>query len=196
MIYDVWLIIVGAIIGFVSSVGIIVVERLFNYAGSIKLYYKFINEKTTGNGWGVREKDDLFVLEIPVTFELQNTTNSTRVIRDLSLELFKGDCFVCKLVQIEYSINRKPHSNDYSEKLFGDNGSYSFVVEPRCIKKEKCLYSYHISKKECSNIQFDTIRISYYKENDKKVSYIAKKDLAGWMPFNGEIDHEWILLKS
>ena len=194
--YDVWLIVVGAIIGFVSSIGIIVVERMINNAGTLKLYYKFINNKNTENSWGVREKDGLLVFEIPVVFELQNTTNSTRVIRDLSLELFNGDSFVCKMVQIEYSINRKPYSNDYSEKMFGDNGSYSFVLEPRCIKKEKCLFSYHISKMEANKLLFDTIKISYYKENDKKVSYLAKKGLNGWTPFNGDIDHEWILLNN
>ena len=193
--YDVWLILVGAIIGFVSSIGIIVVERLLDQSGSLKIYYKFIRDKNTGTCWGVHDKEGHKVLLIPVVFELQNTSNTTRVVRDLSIELYLGNEFIFKLVQIESSTNRTPFSDNYSEVAFGDNGSYSFVLEPRSIKKEQCFYSYYIDKDKTKEMDFDTIKISYFKENDKKVSYIAKSKLSGWSTINTEADHEWIFLK-
>ena len=40
--------ILGAIIGFISSIGIIVVQRLLDRVGKLEIYVKVVNDRTTG----------------------------------------------------------------------------------------------------------------------------------------------------
>lgn len=42
---EIVLLLVGAIIGFISSVGILIVERFLNKKGKLSIYYRFSNQK-------------------------------------------------------------------------------------------------------------------------------------------------------
>lgn len=191
--------IVGGVIGFVSSAGIIVLERILNKAGKLKLYYKFIHVKFDNASWGIRDNREMFTLMVPVSFELQNTSNTTRVIRDLSVELYRGDKQVGRMRQIErgeFSIKEGDMVVDKSSETYGgEKGSYSFVLPPRSIQKQKCEYMYSIMKADAEKYSFDKLKISYYDERDKKKEYTAKADLAGWKMGTQEPDHEWVRLK-
>ena len=178
--------IVGGVIGFVSSAGIIVLERILNKAGKLKLYYKFIHVKFDNTSWGIRDNREMFTLMVPVSFELQNTSNTTRVIRDLSVELYRGDKQVGRMRQIE--------RGEFSIKE-GVKSKSPFVLPPRSIQKQKCEYMYSIMKADAEKYSFDKLKISYYDERDKKKEYTAKADLAGWKMGTQEPDHEWVRLK-
>ena len=144
--------------------------------------------------WGVYEQNGLLVLLVLVVYELQNTTNTPLVVRDLSIDLYKGSHYICRMVQICKSESSCVTSSN-SGMTYGDNGSYSFVVAPRSIMKRECLYSYYISKDKAADMTFDSLVISYSDEKDKRISYTAKTNLLGWKSTRNHADYEWTLLK-
>lgn len=198
MLEQVILLLVGGMIGFLSSIGMYIVERFVDRKGRIKVYYRFINHKNDQKSWGIRDHGQEVALLIPAVFELQNTSNSTRVIRDLNAELYDGKSFVAKMIQIECSVNTHTSGgkvkSETTEAFGTENGSYSFVLPPRSIQKQRVEFLLRIPKEETEKKQFNRIDISYYDEMDKKHSYIAKLGLDGWNMTGQVADNEWILL--
>lgn len=192
--------IIGGAIGFLSSIGTVIVTHLINKKGKLNIYYKFISSPNIHQPWGVYNGElNTIYLDIPVVFEFQNTSNSTRVIRDVSLELYNGNKFVSKLHQCEFIRCDKKRDGVLSETTitdFGsDNNSYSFVLPPRSIQKQKCDYLLKIDKSETEKYFFDSIQISYYDERDKKKSFTVKTNLYGWKLGAQKPDDDWQKVK-
>lgn len=88
--------------------------------------------------------------------ELQNTSNAVRIVRDLNILLFKDGKEVSRMVQI----------NQINDDWYGNDGAYSFVLQPRSLKK----YGLHflIKKNEMgAKTLFNEIRLRYFDEKDK-----------------------------
>lgn len=77
---------IGAAIGFLSSVGIIIVERLFDRSGKLKIFAKVVYHRTNENRtWGFHSGAEGLIFGVPLWLEFENTSNTTRVIRDVNL---------------------------------------------------------------------------------------------------------------
>ena len=200
MSHDVILIIIGAAIGFVSSIGVIIAERLIDKSGKLKVYYKFILSRTSRNRpWGVYYDNNRLMLEIPAVFELQNTTNITRVIRYIAIYLYKGNTRVAKMIQVESLevIHRKGGEVTGKDQFeYGnEKGSYSFVLPPRSIQRQECEFMLSIDLKDEEANDFDSLKIGYYDEGDTFKLFNEKKMEDAWDVISYEPDKDWILLK-
>ena len=176
---DIIMALVGGVIGFMSSLGILIAQHIFDIKGRVSIYYKFISQKNNQEPWGVYEEplSEIKII-IPAVFEFQNTTNTTRVLRDVHASIYKRNQLVAKLIQIEKTgtHNIMANKNTMTDTLFGtENGSYSFVLQPRSIQKQRVMFAYKINKNEVAKYDFDTIRISYYDEKDKKIQKFRRK---------------------
>ena len=192
--------IIGGAIGFVSSIGIIIIERILDRKGKLNVFYKCINSPAMNDGWGIHITDDNRIsFLVPVAFELQNTSNTTRVIRDLSLELYNGNSFVVKMIQGEYIKSTIVKDGIEIEKeviCYGaEKGSYSFVLPPRSIQKQKCSYVFAINPNEIETHKFNNIRICFFDERNHKKSYGFKPNLDGWNSKPYQADKDWQRVK-
>lgn len=194
---DILLVVIGGLIGFISGLGVMIAERLMNRKGKIKIYYKFISSSLTHRPWGIYKDSETnkICFDIPVAFEFQNTSKTTRVIRDVSVELYLQNKFVAKLVQGEYGTKSKKENGtetDFEKFNFGaENGSYSFVLNECSIQKQKCFYVISIDDTDIDKYKFDRIILSYYNERDKKKSYVLKQGLDGWSVGGKQPDKDW-----
>lgn len=189
---EIILLLIGALIAFVSSIGTIIVQKKIDEHGKINLFYKFVNVKTTEKAWGFYSLDNLSQsLIIPAVFELQNTTNTTRVIRDVCLYLYNGNSKVCKMIQAEYSA-KKGVIDDF---FGGVNNSYSFVLPPRSIQKVKCEFLLSISNSEIEKYSFDKIVLKYYDEKNREKKYTLKTMKNIWKKELQKVDEEWIIIE-
>lgn len=119
--------IIGAAIGFVSSIGIIVVQRLFEKAGRLEIYAKVVYDRPTGSHtWGFRNGRDGITLNVPIWIEIQNLSNSARILRDINLLLVSEGKDVAAMTQIN-----RAGSKDSGEYLYANEGNYSLSVEGR-----------------------------------------------------------------
>ena len=195
-------VLVGAVIGFLGSIIILIVERSLDKKGTIQIFYRRTNQRgMKRSGWGFDESGDgrLF-LTIPVVFEIQNTTNTTRVIRDVSLLLYAGNTFVAKMYQSagkHITHRRNGEITGEQDYKFGtEKGSYSFVLPPRSIQRQECEYSYVIYANEQKDKCFDTIIARYYDEQNKVHAFKVMRIDNAWAKKYFDPDEEWCVLKE
>lgn len=181
--------IIGAAIGFISSIGIIVAERLLDKKGKLRIFAKVVYDHFSGlHSWGFRNTSDGMFLNVPLWLEFQNTSNAVRVIRDANLVLFDGNERVAETIQM----NRCGDKEDAF--MYANNGSYSFVIQPRSIVKYEC----HFALKKNSQTQqcFTRICLRYFDERNKEKSLILGDVDGSWQPGDFPRSGKWIELAS
>lgn len=193
-------VLVGAIIGFAGSIIVMLTERALDRKGTIQIFYRKINRRGTKKyGWGFDEyTDGRLGITIPIVFEVQNTSNTTRVIRDVSLLLYSGNTFVEKMLQSSGKHVTMRTGNTVTETkdfLFGaEKGSYSFVLPPRSIQRQECEYCYIIYPEEKEQKFFDTIIARYYDERNKAHTFKVMSFDKVWTNEYFEPDKDWCIL--
>ena len=71
------------------------------------------------------------IFEIPIKFEIQNTSSVLKVVRDLSMYLYEGEQEVDKFTSIEYYYYTE--DNKKIKEICGNEGSYSFVIPSKSV---------------------------------------------------------------
>lgn len=194
---EVWYVVIGAVIGFVASIGMVIVERMLDRRGKLKIYYQIFGGERAKPSFEISflsEGDMCFV--IPMQIEIQNTSRTSRVIRDLNAVLYKSGQPVACMTQLTKISSKVPErdgtikteSHDYG----AEKGAYSFVIESLSIRHEHCSFFYSYAM-NC-NI-FDEVRIRYYDEKDKEHTYsiLRVDNCLEERTFEGTPD--WVLLK-
>lgn len=181
--------VLGGILGFASSIGVIIVEKIMANRGNLLIFYKRIYSHLSCKPWGIR-KFDITLFEIPIKFEIQNTSSVLKVVRDLSMYLYEGEEEVDKFTSIEYY--NYTEDNKKIKEICANEGSYSFVIPSKSIVNFKCYFSL---KKSKTNEKFDNVKLSYYDHNNKKHIYDICKIENGWDSDEFSIDKDWIKLE-
>lgn len=195
-------VLVGAVIGFVGSIIVMLAERALDKKGAIQIFYRRTNQRGMKRcGWGFDEyTDGRLGITIPVVFEVQNTSNTTRVIRDVSLLLYSGNTFVGKMFQSSgkhITTRTGGEITGTRDYMFGaEKGSYSFVLPPRSIQRQECEYCYVIYPNEREEKVFDTIIARYYDERNKAHAFKFMSIDKVWTKAYFEPDEDWCMLED
>lgn len=183
---EITLLLISGIIAILSSVATLVVKNLMNRHGKLKIYKKIVYAKTkTGQTWGFFTGQEGMIFQIPLWIEIQNTSNSTQVVRNLNACLYRNKKEICPMIQI----------NKIADTFLANNGAYSFVIEPRSIQKFDCHFT--IKKKDVQGDDiFDEVKLTYFDGNDKrKIFHLIKIDENDcWLQKAQEKDKDWTLL--
>lgn len=160
---EIIILLIGALIGFVSSIATLIVTDLIKATGKVKIYVKFVHQRETGKVAGFYpDKNNDMCLVIPLWIEILNNKKATRVVRNFNLILFNGKNEITEMHQI---------NRNEQEYYYGDSGCYSFVIEPQVINHYNCQFVLH--HKDVQE-PFDNIKICYYDEKDKKQIFDLK----------------------
>lgn len=198
---EVIMLIIGAVLGLMASLFTMVVQRWLDKKGKLHIFYRFSYQRGMGGrSWGFEDNNNgkpYFV--IPVVYEFQNTSNTTRVIRDVSLLLYNGKTLVANMEQREHLHVTKRSGNTVTKEedfYYGtDNCSYSFVIPPRSIQRQECEYMFTIKAINKEKYVFDTIKARYYDERNKEHYFQLRKIEDCWNKKLYPIDEEWMLFK-
>ena len=194
---EIIMLILGAALGLISSFLTIIVQRIMDRKGKLNVFYKFTNQKgMNGDSWGFYDNNDGYVSFIlPIVYEFQNTSNTSRAIRDMRIHLYKGESHIAKMKQLDLihiTTLRGSQVKGEEDCFFGtDKGSYSFVIQPRSIQRQECEYMYKIGYQELSVNMFDTIVASYYDEKNKIKYFRLKKIERCWDDQTYQADDDW-----
>ena len=195
--------IVGAAIGFLASIGTMLVQRWIDKVGKLKLYCVTVRGDSTLDSIGFIKSNSepgkiTFIL--PIKLEIQNTSNTTRVIRDVSMWLYNNGKPIKEMVQVQSTVRNIKTNGISKEKetlnYGGDKNMYSFVVPPRSIQREHCSYILKINENETQDYFFNETRLSYYDERDKKHVYAVRRFDNPWIPSRMNGDDTWFQLKE
>lgn len=193
-------VLVGAIIGFAGSIIVMLAERALDRKGTIQIFYRRTNQRGMKKfGWGFDEyADGRLGITIPVVFEVQNTSNTTRVIRDVSLLLYSGNTFIGKMLQSSGKhVTTRTGSTvtGTQDYMFGaEKGSYSFVLPPRSIQRQECEYCYVIYPNEKAEKNFDTVIARYYDERNNAHAFKVMSFDKVWTNEYFDPDEDWCVL--
>lgn len=198
---EVCMLIIGAIIGFISSMLAIAVQRFWDKLGKLSIFYAFSHSYGEEcKSWGFeRGACGTIYFCIPVRYEFQNTSNVPRIIRNLNILLYKDKKLVAEMKQIEHvKVTKRSGEKIVDEDdmyLGGDKGAYSFVVLPRSIQRQECEYMLTIDKDQSCKYEFNTIKARYYNEKNKAVIYTLRTLDCCWNDENFDSDEDWHQMK-
>lgn len=199
---EIVMLVAGTVLGLVASLFTMVVQRLLDKKGKLQIFYRFSHQRNGRRiSWGFENTGDGHVdFTIPVLYEFQNTSNTTRVIRDVSIILCKGNQLVAKMIQLDHLQIEKRRNGEVVERTdnyYGaEKGSYSFVLPPRSIQRQECEYYFAIPKSKIDDYFFDTIMIRFYDERNKRKEFWIRDVKNCWDRAHFDADEDWILLRK
>ena len=191
--FEVWLVVIGAVLGFALSIITIIVNKVIDKHGKMRLFYRLVYQKSTGKKAGIDSGVYETRLIVPLYIELQNTSNTARVIRDACLYLYNNGNKVAKMVQIEYICDSS--TQEIEDSFGGDKNSYSFVLPPLSIQKQECVFMYKVPVSKVDEYAFDEIRFSYYDEKNRIMECVFCKAEQGWNGIDLQYENEYFELK-
>ncbi len=159
---EIGLVAFGAVLGFLLSILTTMVTKAMDKRGKLQFYYRLIrpNEPLSFSKNG-------FII---VWFEFLNTSNTTHVIRDVCLYLYKNNKKVERSLQIQRAETEKERGGEIVKETIhqygGEKNSYSFVLPPINIQKQECSYICLAVSQEKEQASFDEIRVGYYDEKN------------------------------
>ncbi len=177
---DVLMLLIGAGISLIASTATFFLERWWNRSGKLQLYFLLMdNEGGDRYPLGFVEKRSIGQIEfnVPISLEIVNLCNTSRIIRNVELSMYNGNRRVKRLAQIMHSEYTPVSTSGKFEKVeieYGsENNSYSFVVQPKSIQKQILLFCDEIkmSDEERRKYFFDNLRLEYYDEKNHLKSY-------------------------
>ncbi len=185
------LLLIGGVVSFVSTLIGMFAQALFNSflsrKGKLKLYIKSVYSRVNGKPWGF-DCDELGkYFQVPLWLEIHNTKSVKQVVRNINLTLYLENKKVGQPTQISST------SNDEKEFIFGDKGTYSFLVQGNEINRFNL---YFFIRKNELNSDFDEIRLSYFDTKDKYHEYKIFDISNPWEISNNKIDDDWRLVNK
>jgi hypothetical protein len=191
---------IGGVIGFIASVGTMVVQRLLDKTGELKLYYIIYCGESVTEEFGFSDSAEGMSFMVPIKLEILNTSNISRIIRDVTLLMYNQGKCIGSMIQIHNITNTSYKNgipNDSKTTTFGgEKNSYSFVIPPRSIQHEHCLFLYDSPQGEVGKPAFNEIKLRYYDENDKEKLFHIRNIEKCWEFGNLKGDDDWILLNT
>lgn len=196
--YELLLVIIGAVLGFALSIVTTLVNKAIDKCGKLHLFYKLVYQKETSKKACINSNSGETYIMIPVYFEFQNTSNTTRVIRDVCLYLYNNGKRVGKMIQIQYSKGRRTKNGEVVDEEIrnygGEKNSYSFVLPPQSIQKQECEFLYKVATSKIDDYAFDEIRFSYFDEQNKVMECVFCNAENGWNGIDFNYENEYFEL--
>lgn len=196
--FEVLLVIIGAVLGFLLSIVTVIVERHLDRQGKLHLFYKLVHQITSSAPPRVYRYGEITQISIPIFFEFQNTSNTSRVIRDVCLYLFKDGKQVTKMKQAQFAKSEKTSGGEVIEsksaEFGGEKNSYSFVLPPSSIQRQQCCFALQIPVAEIDNMLFDEIRFCYFDECSRVMECKFLDVPTGWVDTEFECGSEFVEL--
>ena len=186
--------IVGGLISLFTSISLLIVQRMLDRRGNLLIFYRMLYPISNTKKLYFEMNDEI-IFNIQVLFDLQNTSNSSKVMRDINILLYKDNKYVAKMKR-NYSAVQKEGNKLIREDKFGnEQNSYSITIPPRGIQTLLFDFLYDIKQEEIQKYDFNNIRLEYH--DDKNIRHVLKmREIKNcWEEEYFENDIDWILVK-
>lgn len=155
----------GSFIGAFATLASTWLGQRLRECGKVSVFCRLVGSKSDGREFGIYQSGDGtgMVMRVPMWIEVCNTSGISRFIRDINIVGCIGKKEVCEFVQIQGSNIGKEN-----EDAYGDNQSYTFVVEGNSTKRfytEFVIKQFELSE-EVRN--FNCLRVRYFDEKNRK----------------------------
>ena len=184
---EIVLLIIGALISLSSTLIGFFAQSYFTYIlsnwGKVHIYIKSVYNKSTNEAWGFSKSPNGMIFDVPLWVEFHNTKSTKQIIRNVNLSLYYRNKYICNMVQVTH------YDTKEGKESFGDNGSYSFLLDGNEIKRFDL--EFILLQKDFKGEAFDEVRLSYYDTKDKHKEVTVFKLSSSWKVTNNSIDDDW-----
>ena len=188
MLEQIILVFVGALISIITTVVNKLIDAWIDNQGDINLYRKivYIKNSTIPSVGIINDKNDQ-VLSIPLWVEIQNIKKTPIIIRDFSLVIYKDNKRIKKMKQANFQTDYI--DGQHVKLYYGDEGRYSFLLNPESIMKYDLLF---LLRRSESDLDFNKIKIEYYDSKNEKVTSDLLNNLKSWDDRSINVDEDWV----
>lgn len=177
----------GGIISIISSIVSFFCQQFWlNWRaqkGELKIYAKTVYDKVDKVPWGFYETSSETFFIVPLWIEIQNTKSIKQIVRDVNLGLFLDGRLIKKTIQINSFIKKS------ITEMYGDNGSYSFLIDANEIGRYDL--SFILRKSEIGGKGFDEVKLMYFDLDDNQHAKTLFKINDAWKETKNSIDEDW-----
>jgi hypothetical protein len=187
---DIALVLIGGIIGLLSSLLTTWFSWKLENDGNIKVYCRIVGSSIDHKEFGVycSEEDEKYI-RVSIWVDMFNTSGLPKFIRDFNVIAFDGVKGIMPFMQIQASgLGKETQHN------LGNNQMYSFIIEPHSVKRyetELMLKEKDIKNKDR---RITSLKTRYYDEKDQRIECVLyrfkKNDV--WKVQLFDYEKEWI----
>lgn len=181
----------GGVIGAGATLFSVWLSYYLQRRGKINLYIKHVYSTVNKEPWGFYQSGTEDIIQVPLWIEFINTAGVSKVIRNLNIIACSSGEKLTEFTQIQ-----SHSSSTQSERLFGNNGSYSFVIPPNSIIREQVMFMLKRSDLAPENPNFDKLFLSYFDEFEKEHLYFLANIDSCWESHPFPRPKEWIKLTN
>lgn len=163
----------------------------------LKIYVKFTGSLLTDSlsslGYIELAHNAGMSFHVPLSLDIENRSNTSKIIRNISLFAYKDKAFVAQFKQCQGN-TKNPNKADAI--ILGDNGAYSTTISPNSTKRLHL--EFFLNQKDLiSGInQVNKIYLAYNDENDNLISYYLLDVESNWIEGTLASPKQWILLNE
>ena len=191
---DILLLAIGGLISLVTSISLLWVQRKLDRSGDLLIFYRMLYPVSNTKKLYFEMNDEI-IFNFQILFDLQNTSNSLKVMRDINILLYKDNKYVAKMKR-NYSAVQKEGNKLIREDKFGnEQNSYSITIPPRGIQTLLFDFLYDIKQEEIQKYDFNNIRLEYHDDKNKCHVLKMREIKNCWKEEYFENDIDWILVK-
>lgn len=151
--------------------------------GDVKIYVKSVYDKFYKTAWGFHRKGEDIFFNVPLWIEIHNTKSINQVVRNVNIGLF------CKGNLIKKATQLQSFSENGYEKMYGNNGAYSFLIDANEIGRYDL--SFILRKSEIGGKEFDEVKLMYFDSDDNQHAKTLFKINDAWKETKNSIDEDW-----
>ncbi|WP_304770237.1 hypothetical protein, partial [Ileibacterium valens] len=129
---NIWSSLLGGVIGAGATIFSVWLSHYLQKRGKIKLYIKHVYSPVNEKPWGFYQEGTDSVIQVPLWVDLINTAGVSKVVRNLNIIAYFSGERLTEFTQIQYQ-----SSLNQSTRSFGNDGSYSFVIPPNSVMRER-----------------------------------------------------------
>lgn len=186
--------IVGGMISLVTSISLLFVQRKLDRRGDLLIFYRMLcpvnNTKKL-----YFEMNDEIIFNFQILFDLQNTSNSSKVMRDINILLYKDNKYVAKMKRNYLAVQKEGNKLIREDKFGNEQNSYSITIPPRGIQTLLFDFLYDIKQEEIQKYDFNNIRLEYHDDKNKCHVLKMREIKNCWKEEYFENDIDWILVE-
>ncbi|WP_304685060.1 hypothetical protein [Ileibacterium valens] len=188
---NIWSSLLGGVIGAGATIFSVWLSHYLQKRGKIKLYIKHVYSPVNEKPWGFYQEGTDSVIQVPLWVDLINTAGVSKVVRNLNIIAYFSGERLTEFTQIQYQ-----SSLNQSTRSFGNDGSYSFVIPPNSVMRERVMFMLKLSELVPGNTSFDKLCLSYFDEFEKEHIYYVANIESCWKFRSFSRPREWIKLTN
>lgn len=155
----------GSVIGAAASLLAVFMSNNLQKHGKISLHARIVGSRVDKQHrtWGYRQTNQGLSFHIPLWLDICNTSNISRIVRNVNLCIVKNRTIVHEFTQFQGNGIEPQEPNTV---IIGNEGAYSFVIPANSVLRAEVEFGIIKNELQPADREFDSVYLTYFDESD------------------------------